>query len=470
MVELPKPLELVEVVAAREVAPNLTVRMQVDALIASRDDVVGLEDSEALGIKMFENPGSPPEHFGERLEEIRNQLADELWSRQIFISVEILDEVLFQAIVRADSSVDPLLDVAERLVGAARIADTLIVFPLHSFGLHLNDLTERHPILVRGDWGIALASQSNDLERTIGTLDEICKSFGVPGGVPAELIRHWRRSRGARWLENNPLLIARVTALSGSYYANEPLLMSRLHIAAALIAMASTFQALEGDERSDVLSSRSLNNFQTLDIHHYMLLAPGQDESMSSFVPISGLRTDVVDMSNLNLVLDPDRWSASDPRSAELHRLLEELYAGYLLDALDPARQDSRASTYRKIFGSLDLFRRSFSPGDWQATVTLATAFEQLLVHGETKNLTSRVKKRMAKLLGDSAETRRHVDAFERLYQARCEILHEGRRRVDYDIRGARRAFVASFLATVPLLDQVDPHRKRSFLELLDRT
>jgi hypothetical protein len=467
--EFPDPSELVDIVSEREVDANLTVRMVVDSLLASREDVTRFEDSDALGLEMYEHPGSPADRFGTQLEAIRNQLADELWRRQIFISVEILDELLFQAIAFEAAPADPLLVVLKKLAGGVTAADTLVVFPLHSFGIHLNDLHERHIALVREEWDLALSSQSNNLGRTIEMLDQICERFGLNGDAPADLIEHWHRSRGASWLHANPLLIARVTALSGSYYSNEPLLMSRLQVSAALIAMASTFHSLDGDPRPAYLSSRSLNNFQTLDIRHYMLLTPGQHESNNSFVPISGLRTDVVEMSNLNLILDPDLWRAEDPRAAQLYNRLEAVYRGYLSHALNPDLQDSRASTYRKVFASLNLFKRSFSPDQWQATVTLATAFEQLLVHGEIKNLTSRVKKRMTKLLGTTGEASAHVEAFERLYQARCEILHQGRQRANYDIGAARRAFVASFVATAPLLDQVEPHRRRSFLELLDR-
>ena len=315
---------------------------------------------------------------------VRNALADELWSRQLFISVEILDELLFQAIVEDPPPAEPLLALLQRLSVGVADADTLVVFPLHSFGIHLDDLTDRHIVLARPEWHLAVTSQSNDLQRTIAMLEDVGAQLGIAGPLPVDLIEHWHRSRSARWLRSNPLLIAKVTALSGSYYGNERLLMSRLQTSSALIAMASTLQPTDGDQRSDSLSSRSLNNFQTLDIYHYMLLAPGQHGSNSSFVPIQRPALDVGEMSNLDLVLNPDNWSLADDRAATLHERLKAVYRGYLDYALDPGNDDSRASTYRKVFSALG-FKRSFSPDDWQATVSLATALSSCSSTGKRR-------------------------------------------------------------------------------------
>jgi hypothetical protein len=463
----PQSSEIAAALNDREIEPNRTVAMALDALLADRAAVRRFTDSEDLGLYVYEHPDSPVADFVARFEQIRNQLADELWSRQLFVSVEVLDELFFQALHAPHG--DPLQTVLQRLSDHVFGHATVIAFPLHSFGIHLDAITDRHVYLSRDDWGIAITSQSNDLARTIATLEDICAGFGLTDCVSTDLIQHWRRSRSARWLEANPLLITKVIAASGSYYGNEPLLMSRLQATTAFLA---TICALQGaaEVRSDALSSRSINNFQTLDIHHYMLLSSVGPGSNGAFVPISGVRPDVVEMSDLNLVIDPDYWSGVDARVDQLHDRVEDLYSGYLRCALNPRRDDSQASAYRKVFSSLALFKRSFTQDEWRATISLATAFEQLLTHGETKKVISRGKKRIKLLLKGQAGSDRSALAFERLYEGRCEILHQGRLSTEYDIVEARRLYVDCFIALVPYLDQLDPHRGRPFLEILDRS
>jgi hypothetical protein len=121
------------------------------------------------------------------------------------------------------------------------------------------------------------------------------------------------------------------------------------------------------------------------------------------------------------------------------------------------------------VFSSLALFKRSFTQDEWRATISLATAFEQLLTHGETKKVIARGKKRIKLLLKGQAGANRFAVAFERLYEARCEVLHQGRMRTEYDIVEARRTYLGCFIALVPYLDQLDPHRGRPLLDLLDR-
>jgi hypothetical protein len=333
MADTPQPNEIAATLYEREIEPNRTVAMALDALLVDRATVSRFADSEDLGLYVYEHPDSPIADFVARFEEIRNQLANELWSHQLFVSVEILDELLFQAL--SDPGGTPLEAVLQRLSDHVFGHSTLIVFPLHSFGIHLDAITDRHIYLARDDWGLAITSQSNDLGRTIATLKDICASFGLTDGVPTHLIEHWHRSRSARWLEANPLLIAKVTAASGSYYGNEPLLMSRLQATTAFLATVCALQNTAAEPRSDILSSRSINNSQTLDIHHYMLLSPARRGSDSAFIPISGVRPDVVEMSDLNVVIDPDYWNGINGRVDKLHDRVEDLYRGYLRCALD---------------------------------------------------------------------------------------------------------------------------------------
>ncbi len=89
----------------------------------------------------------------------------------------------------------------------------------------------------------------------------------------SRLIEHWYKSRKARWLEANPLLIAGVTSISGFYYENEFLLLGRVRALTTSIVMLATLQPPSDNRGAILFSSSSLNNFETRDIRHYLLLS-----------------------------------------------------------------------------------------------------------------------------------------------------------------------------------------------------
>jgi len=66
--------------------------------------------------------------------EVRKPLARELWSRQIFISTEVLDDLIFYA-VRDGDGPDPVYAVLARIRDSRVNRPGLIVFPVHSLGV-----------------------------------------------------------------------------------------------------------------------------------------------------------------------------------------------------------------------------------------------------------------------------------------------------------------------------------------------
>ena len=205
--------------------------------------------------------------------------------REIFIGIEIIDELAFYG-ARDNKTTDLILECLSRIRDGHMNRPGLIIFPVHSFGVLsaglFYPLRRGQLTIVNPASGYALFPQSNDLGRTFKQLQTAAAGLGVSKAVPRELIEHWRRSRDTKWLERNPLLVVRANHLPGSYYANEHLLMNRVQSVVGLLSLLAALQPATTDRVGHLMSSSRMNNWETLDIHHYLALydpPAGQDRA-----------------------------------------------------------------------------------------------------------------------------------------------------------------------------------------------
>ena len=280
-------------------------------LVERREVMKRFGSGEDLGVAAYgEEPDLDARALSVHVEAIRNLLVDELWARKIFIGPEIIDDLLIGAIV--DGANDPLLAVVEFLRDRRANRPGLVIFALHSFGILGAGLLrggQRRASFIHPRAEIAIAPQSNELATTVAFLEEARVAFGVHKAIPADLLEHWHRSR-APWLERNPLLALRVVSQRGSYYSTEWLITMRVRAASALVAMLAVFQPTRNEAASVLFSSSSVNNRETLDIHHYLVLYDhpriGSDLTGDP-VPIHSRGSRIVELSELNVELDPTR-------------------------------------------------------------------------------------------------------------------------------------------------------------------
>jgi len=455
----PDPEALAARIKRQELEHNFRVADAVSALRADHARIAAFKTLEDLAIQAYAETGQQPEgdavRVADAMTRVRNAIADELWPRELFVAVEILDELLFEALCA--NAEDPVFEVLRALRDARVDAMGLLVFGVHSVGLQGASL----PDLLAGtgvefadpSLGVAITPQTNSLADTIAFLDRAAKTFGVTGEIPQEMVEHWRRSRQAEWLERNPLIAVRVAEASGSYYGNEALLLTRLQAATVLVSMLASVQPRADPQHRSTLTTAVINNFETLDIHHYLVLSPGRSavtdaELGGRFVPISHVRSDLVDMSMLRMDLDPAYWREHRDEANRVAGAVGTVYRGYLRRGFDRSQDDAAARQSRRRFESTVFFQRSFTSSPWRDIITLSTAFE-LLLHNPSVGNTSKLIRRALKAVSRGSEGMRYLDAFDRVSKARNEIMHQGTQRTQVDLPGAREAYVRTFVQEV---------------------
>lgn len=269
--------------------------------------------------------------------------------------------------------------------------------------------------------------------------------------MPANLIQHWSRT-GARWLEINPLLVVKVQSFPGSYYENQFLLMTKLRSATTLLSMLATLQPTTlSSDREHLLSSSRINNFQTLDIKHYIVLynAPSRRRELSGdLVPMHVQGPALAEVSDLGIELDPRFWRHRRNAASGIHAAIASVHSGYLKYSFGAKRDETRGRVYRKVFESMAYFRRSFQRSDeqWSSIISLAIAYEMLLTDNYSPGVTERIIRRVKLVLRSVPRVRSLVASVKDLYEARGGIVHSGMSRLEVDLPLARKAYVHVFV------------------------
>ena len=181
-------------------------------------------------------------------------------------------------------------------------------------------------------------------------------------------------------------MFVRATTFSGSYYENQFLFVVKLKISKAVILMMSVLGKTlnETTQNAKNFSSSSINNFQTLDIKHYLVfqVAPGNKRYLGiDCVPMNINKAELAEMSSFNVELDASEWKYRAKLFNRIRNALAIVQEGYIQNCISNTRETTKTRVYRKIFDSLKYFERSFreTPGIEDSVVNLAIAFETLL-------------------------------------------------------------------------------------------
>lgn len=410
------------------------------------------------------------------LTQVRRAIAQALWSREIFIGIEIVDELAFYG-ARDDNVTDLILECLTRIRDGHMNRPGLIIFPVHSFGVlgagPLYPLRRGKMTIINTDSGYALFPQTNDLDRTFDQLQAAAGQLGVDKALPRDLLKHWRKSRGAAWLERNPLLVVRANHLPGSYYANEHLLLNRVQSVVGLLSLLAAVQPATSDRAGFLMSSSRVNNWETLDIHHYLTLydpPAHKTELAGDCVPIHTGRVEVSELAALGFEIDPTYWRRQVALGAGMQAQVEKLYAEQLKLKVAGKKLDARGRTVSRLFDSLQMFRRSFvdSADNWTGRVALSTAFEMLLTDNYGKVRATLVS-RSQELMRGQRGTRAMQRAIDDLYVSRSEFVHGAEQTTSVDMHLARRAYALCFFELSTRIDQIPTTTSTPVGDVVDR-
>ncbi len=442
---------------AKEISSTSAITQSIQFLRGRRGVLSNFDDVEEFALRADESRDHVLKACEHHLVRVRAAIAQRLWSRQVFIGVSVIDALVFRAIA---ASPNPVKWVLEFIREGGLHSPGLVIYPVHSLGFlgvgFFQAITGKRLRYISRPYGLALSPQTNSFKDTCAFLQDAARVLGVRLKLPMDLIEHWDRSRATKWLTSNPLMALKVHSFPGGYHENQFFLLNKLRFSATFIVMLTSLQPpLSRAVELDRLSSSRLNNHETLDLRHYIVLFPhkGGRKLSGDCVPMNLGRPALAAISDLGVEIDPVHWRRPRKLHVRLHRALQAAQGGYFRHGLFN-RDDLPGRVYRQVVRSLTFFRRSFQQRESndEAIVSLAVAFELLLTDHYLKGINKHIQKRLALALRGTPGTRALRKSVAALYAARSEIVHQGVTKQDLDVSMVRRTYVHAFMSVAEKL------------------
>lgn len=443
-------------------------------LTAKHNLLAGYRSLEEFAISEDSIPEADYRGTMYHLNVIRIALADALWGENIFIGISVLDEMVFQQATSSGS--DIVSGVLKELETLSASNEGFVIYPLHGLGMEIPRLLrkepERKPYAVFKESGVAITAQVHSADAAYERICLLLRKLDVSDKVDAFDLSHY--ATHLHWLTRNPLMIVRVASHTGSYYENQFIYTLKIRLRSALIAMIEAVSVARNHIIAKYESSSSVNNFETLDIRHYLV-----GEAPIGSRKIVELRRVPMNLRPLELALLSDlpvsiasrtlRLPAIATVSRKATHAIEFIEQGHLKHVNLGKGSSANQRLYARIVTALDWFRRSTSARitDAESVVCLAVAFETLLTDQYAPGVSARIVRRARILMKGRHGIIQSLQAIEALYHARSAIVHSGSAAKKDDMIEARAAFVHCFIRLVATIERTRPADIQNIQELL---
>lgn len=454
-----------------------TVTKSLQFLISRRDLVKVYSDLEEYAFSAPDPLTKELKGFEYHFIVVRNQILRVLRAHEVFIGSSVIDDLLF-GVAKDPSESFPIIALLRVIRDNGIHKPGFVIYPLHSFGVAgvgiLETLGKQRFDFIIPYAGLAVRAQTNSLQRTIQFLTEAARQFGISRNIPTDSLEHYERLSVLRWLTHNPLLVVQVRTFSASHYENQAFIVIKLKIATSLIFMLSALESGLAHKTRSWTDTRSVNNFQTLDIKHYVVFEPRPRSSKafeSRRVPMNVSATELAELTAVPVDITRGSWMRRKRFVRRICSTLNTVEEGYLKAFLHPQDDSAACRTFRKLFSALSYFRRSFrlTSDTGEAYVNLAVAFEVLLTDNYAPGVDPRIRRRLRRALTGTKGNRALNLAAAQLYRARSEIVHTGRTNRHVDLQKVRQAFIHAFAYVVDRAETLSPTMKNPIETILGR-
>ena len=392
--------------------------------------------------------------------QIRNYLIRELRARNFFIGISVLEEVLFQNFKIQNNN--PIISTLESIRDAGVLRAGFVLYPLHSLGVIYGGILKSYAHASMTfhipNIDIIVTPQTNSLSSSLEFIKKSTKILGINKTIPVDLIEHWHRSRTTKWIEKNPLLIARIHSYPGDYYENQFFITNKLKFATTLLLMLNSFQNFVSPREGYLFSSSRTNNWETLDIKHYFVFYPkaNSNQLVGDCVPMNLSRPTLAELSEVQAELDPKFWGKRHVIANRITQTLLRIESGYNQYIIGGSTSRNAIAVYRKIYKSIEFMRRSYRNKDdaGEAVVNLAVAFEILLTDSYSRGITARINARAKKLLKGVPGVRKFSESVQKLFEYRGQYVHTGFIE-KVNIREAQVAYIMVLMNFCSLLNSI---------------
>lgn len=410
--------------------------------------------------------------FEHHILQLRAAIARTLWSNEIYIGRSLLEEYILHAAKNGGGNV-PARVIAD-LAAADADRPGFVLYPLTSFGMEMprifaKDSKLRSEAIFRKA-GFAVSTQSHSFEAAVASIKRMAKGLGVKQQIDEFDLRHFAYT--AKWFGTNPLMLVRVTSFTGDMYENQFLYSLKIRIAAANLLMLHSLSQEAVGPLDRHRNSSFVNNFETLDIAHYLIGEAIRGRPMSTRrVPMNVSPLELAKLSDVAATLSTSTLATSRMRrlAPKVTRALNTVERGYFRHVSLATRSKAENRLYRRLLTALDWFRQSFSAraNEAEAIVALAVAFETLLTDQYAPAIAERLRRRIGICMRGVPGLASYQASVAAIYYARSSIVHTGEPDHTIDIHRGQVAFTRCFCAIAERLTTWVPTANNAMADLL---
>ena len=361
------------------------------------------------------------------LSHIKEFVLNYYWEKDIYISPSALDYIIFHVIKTATPSTAADM-VFEQVEKSGLHRRSVVIFPLHSFSfrdigpsLLFKGVPDVH--LEHGNFRVI--AQTNSFAKSKEAVLRYLEDIHLPNrkSLDADLFDHFFRSRQLVWFERNPIMFINFRFSQWERFDNLRYILDKVSfLSIKLYFLASLVK--HSDDARPFFSTGMVNNFETLDIHHFLTVTTSTQHSTVNCLPIHARRSMVFDFTNINVTLDL-KGAVQRERIIHAFNTVERLHRGFAAYQIANKKRDTK---FFRFAASLKQFRRSFqSVSDVDRVIFLQTAFESLLIDTMTSKKRDTMIKRTWLAMRGSGYRRHQIESsLGSLVDDRNDIIHAG--------------------------------------------
>lgn len=178
--------------------------------------------------------------------------------------------------------------------------------------------------------GFAVTTQSHSFEQAVASVGRMVRSLGIKRRIEDDDLRHFAYS--AKWFGKNPLMMVRLASFTGDMYENQFVYTMKIRLAAAHILMLHALLVETHGPLDPHSSTAAVNNFETLDISHYLIAeAIGRKTLSTRRVPMNVSALDLARLSDIRADLSTSGLAGSQMKrlSKGITEALKSVEQGY---------------------------------------------------------------------------------------------------------------------------------------------
>lgn len=446
-----------------QIATNNSVENSQNFLCGKHNIINNIETVESLVLDEVILTDSDRKAIEYHLRVIRSHIAEHLWKNGFFISVTIIDEFVLAAV--KDKSSNICSKVIQELDDRGANGSGFVLYPLINFGMELprifsSSKSNDEGIIVFKKAGFCVSKQINSLHAIKPVIKQMINKLAIGFDLDEELLEHHIKVGGMAWAHRNPLMMIKLKSHTGDYFENQFIYTLKIRLSSCLLAIVYSIQNRIAETNQFMFSS-SVNNYQTLDIRHYIV-----GESTDSSTPTTNLLripmnlratelTKLTDLS-LNICVQEMNLKKNKLIIARAINALKVIEMNYVAFVNLPTKSRHVKRFFNRIMLSIEWYRMSFSVKNnlSDSIICLAVAFETLLTYSYQPGQTKFTSDRLSKVLKGLKGKGKMIASVKDLFDARGEAVHNGATFKQFDIRDAQKAFSWCLIVIGELIDK----------------